>query len=152
MANACGVLDDDGNVTAYRLTMKQSDDIGKRSLPGFYAWHDRDANRVVPITLQQFKRGEWGDYHVLFDGRKGVEKRFEPTQRRSFDEIVEHSYSDWNQRAPNPLPTTIFDSRALELQQICLALKAGELPQPEMDAKAEEFELPQVGAPVPATV
>lgn len=141
MSSAIGALDDLEALAGYRVNMKKADNPVKSSNPGFIAWFNRDIKRQVPITAAQFRDGQWGDYHVIADYRR-TSRRFAPTPRRTFDEIVERSYSSWNERAPFPLPQAIVDANILELKRICMERMTAGMDAPEFPIQVTEFELP----------
>lgn len=142
MVSASGVLDESGKLVRYRTGMKVGDNPVKLSKPGFVAWFDRDFDRLQPISLAQFRKGEFGDYEVVADFRPN--NPFQVTPRRSFDEIVEQTYESWNSREPNPVRQSICDAQIDEFQAICLRRKEAGLDAPEFALDEEEFGLPEV--------
>jgi len=142
MVSASGVLDVNGKLVRFRTAMKVGDNPVKLSKPGFLAWFDRDYERLVPISAQQFRQGEFGDYEVVADYRS--ENRFPITPRRSFDEIVRATRESWEMRAPHPTFQSICDPRIAKLQKYCMELKAQDADAPEFGLDAEELDLEAV--------
>ena len=143
MVTASGVLDEAGNLVRYRTGMKQGDNPIKLSKPGFLAWYNRDYQRLVPISAQQFRNGDFGDYEVVADFRR-TGRLFQVSPRRTFDQIVEETRTSWESRDPNPLFSSICDPRIAALQKYCMDLKADEADAPEYDLDEEELDLSAV--------
>jgi nicotinic acid phosphoribosyltransferase len=101
-------------VSGYRPVMKDSDSLFKRSIPGPVAFHagGKEINRRIrPISVEQLKAGEVGDYRVIFDGRPNPL----PIRRPTFSESRTLAWESW--LALPPVTGDTIDPRIREAQR-----------------------------------
>lgn len=105
-------------VLTYHNVMKKGESRFKLSIPGPVAFRaDNTKNRIMPITVEQLKRGEIGDYVVLYDGRPNPL----PVYSYTFDDTRALAERTWNALVPNPGDTLSGEIRIMQeeyLQQI----------------------------------
>lgn len=108
----------EGEITDYRPSMKNSSTPWKRSIPGVMSVHFANGemtNRVCPISVEQLKRGEVGDFRVVFDGRpNGL-----PTSRWTFDESRELAWRTYKELLPITADT--YHPELRRMQDVYLA-------------------------------
>jgi len=90
-------LDDLAEELLYHQVMKDSANRFKRSIPGLVSIHldsPGAKNRVRPISVEQLKQGDIGDYKVLYDGRRNplpvFDDRFSHQRTRADETWLTH--------------------------------------------------------------
>lgn len=101
---------------AYRVVMKSSESLFKRSLPGAVTLDFSGAaagefsNRVRPASVARLKQGDTGELVVLYDGRP----RPLPVQGELFTQTRERADQSWRALVPDPGDTFAPEIRAMQ--------------------------------------
>ena len=100
----------------YRPVMKGSENEFKRSIPGPVSIHldaSPEESRVRPISVEQLKAGDVGDYKVLYDGRLNPLPVWEDT----FTDMRERCLTSWRKLDPVVPLSRRIDPRITAMQE-----------------------------------
>ncbi len=116
-------LDDVAEELDYHAVMKDSGNRFKRSIPGLVSIHldsPEALNRVRPISVEQLKRGEVGDYKVVYDGRRNPLPVWDDT----FVSARERANATWVAHAPEVPDTFAPEIREAQARYMKRVLSA----------------------------
>lgn len=116
-------LDDVAAALMYHNVMKKAESRFKMSLPGPVSMHLNAPDwlkRVRPISVEQLKAGDVGDYAVLYDGRS----KPLPVEDDTFGEMRARILTSWDELPPSVPDTFDPEIRRMQAEYIEAMLKA----------------------------